>query len=146
MFPFNGDDEDNYDETSDLVEKTNKSPIGRINRTTYSGSTIGNMMGEGELNSSNEKMFQQYGQSNEKSRSNTRKTVKSPGETAKQDYAKLMAEYQTEIADQSPSKRRNGTTAANYKRSKYDPNDPTRRGNRRTSTIGKGVLKDLEEM
>jgi hypothetical protein len=57
VFPFNGEDEDNYDETSDLVEKTNRSPIGRINRTTYSGSAIGNMMGEGELNSSNEKMF-----------------------------------------------------------------------------------------
>ena len=56
-------------------------------------------MGEGELNSSNEKMFKQYGISNEKSWSNTRKTVHTPGETAKQDYAKLMAEYQAEIAN-----------------------------------------------
>ena len=53
--PFNEDEENNFDESSELIEKSTRSPIGRINRTTYSGSAVGQMVGDGD--SSNEKQF-----------------------------------------------------------------------------------------
>jgi hypothetical protein len=57
-----------------------------------------------------------------------------------------MAEYEAEIVNKSPSKRRNGTTSANYKRSNYDPNVPSKRGNRRSSAVPKSGLNDIDEL
>jgi hypothetical protein len=65
---------------------------------------------------------------------------------AKQGYANLMAEYEAEVVNKSPSKRRNGTTSGNYKRSNYDPSVPSKRGNRRASAVPKGGLNELDDL